>query len=101
MLYGLTEQPCYNTYVKGIMRLVEKRTGIPSFGFATNGINISKLESYLLNGKFFSARFYVEVQHHLESKALQYALAELKFFSEEYQVLGCYPAHNYRHKKQS
>lgn len=70
-------------------------------GFATNGINISKLESYLLNGKFFSARFYIEVERHIESKALQYALAELKFFSEEYQILGCYKAHSYRRQKQS
>ena len=68
-------------------------------GFATNGINISKLESYLLNGKFFSARFYVEVEQHLASKSLQYALAELKFFSEEYQILGCYKAHAYRNGK--
>ena len=67
-------------------------------GFATNGVNISKLESYLLNGKFFSAQFYVEVEQHLESTALQYALAELKFFSEEYHVLGCYLAHSYRHQ---
>lgn len=69
-------------------------------GFATNGINISKLESYLLNGKFFSARFYIEVEQHINSRALQYALAELKFFSEEYQILGCYQAHPYRHPKQ-
>ena len=65
-------------------------------GFATNGINISKLESYLLNGKFFSAQFYIEVEKHLQSKALQYAMAELKFFSEEYQILGCYKADPYR-----
>ncbi|MBQ8480927.1 MAG: prephenate dehydratase [Alphaproteobacteria bacterium] len=65
-------------------------------GFATNGINISKLESYLLNGKFFSAQFYIEVEQHINSKALQYALSELKFFSEEYQILGCYKAHEYR-----
>ena len=65
-------------------------------GFATNGINISKLESYLLNGKFFSAQFYIEVEQHINSKALQYALSELKFFSENYQILGCYPAHKYR-----
>lgn len=65
-------------------------------GFATNGINISKLESYLINGKFFSAQFYIEVEQHLKSKALQYALAELKFFSEDYQILGCYKAHPYR-----
>ena len=68
-------------------------------GFATNGINISKLESYLLNGKFFSAQFYIEVEQHINSKALQYALAELNFFSEEYQILGCYPAHPYRYSK--
>jgi len=65
-------------------------------GFATNGINISKLESYLKNGKFFSAQFYIEVEQHIHSRALQYALSELKFFSEEYQILGCYPAHEYR-----
>ncbi len=65
-------------------------------GFATNGINISKLESYLLGGKFFSAQFYIEVEQHIHSRALQYALSELKFFSENYQILGCYPAHEYR-----
>lgn len=65
-------------------------------GFATNGINISKIESYLKNGKFFSAQFYIEVEQHIHSRALQYALSELKFFSEEYQILGCYPAHEYR-----
>ncbi len=65
-------------------------------GFATNGINISKLESYLINGKFFSAQFYIEVEQHIHSRNLQYALSELKFFSEEYQILGCYPAHEYR-----
>ena len=68
-------------------------------GFATNGINISKLESYLLNGKFFSAQFYIEVERHIQSKALQYALSELKFFTEEYQILGCYRAHKYRKTK--
>lgn len=68
-------------------------------GFATNGINISKIESYLINGKFFSAQFYIEVEQHLNSKSLQYALSELKFFSEEYQILGCYPAHKYRNSK--
>ncbi len=65
-------------------------------GFATNGINISKLESYLINGKFFSAQFYIEVEQHVHSRALQYALSELKFFSEDYRILGCYPASEYR-----
>lgn len=65
-------------------------------GFATNGINISKLESYLLNGHFFSAQFYIEVEQHINAKALQLALQELQFFSENYQILGCYAAHQYR-----
>ena len=68
-------------------------------GFATNGINICKLESYLLNGHFFSAQFYIEVEQHIESKALRYAMEELKFFSEEYQILGCYKANQYREHK--
>lgn len=68
-------------------------------GFATNGINICKLESYLLNGHFFSAQFYIEVEQHIESKALRYAMEELKFFSEEYQILGCYKANSYREHK--
>ena len=68
-------------------------------GFATNGINICKLESYLLNGHFFSAQFYIEVEQHVEAKALRYALEELKFFSEEFQILGCYKANQYREHK--
>ena len=68
-------------------------------GFATNNINISKLESYLLNGKFFSAQFYIEVEQHIESKSLQYALEELKFFSDDFRILGCYPAHPYRRRR--
>lgn len=51
-------------------------------GFATNGINITKLESYLLEGKFVSARFYAEIESHPSRKAFQNAFDELKFFSE-------------------
>ena len=68
-------------------------------GFATNGVNICKLESYLLNGHFFSAQFYIEVEQHVASKSLKYAMDELKFFSEEYKILGCYKAHSYRESK--
>lgn len=65
-------------------------------GFATNGINITKLESYLLEGKFISAQFYLEIEAHPESQACQNAFEELRFFSEEVQVLGSYKAHPYR-----
>lgn len=66
-------------------------------GFATNGINITKLESYLLEGKFVSAQFYAEIESHPSRKAFQNAFDELKFFSESIHVLGTYRANKYRY----
>ena len=66
-------------------------------GFATNGINITKLESYLLEGKFVSAQFYAETESHPSRKAFQNAFDELKFFSESIHVLGTYRANKYRY----
>lgn len=66
-------------------------------GFATNGINITKLESYLLEGKFVSAQFYAEIESHPDRKAFQNAFDELKFFSESIHVLGTYRANQYRY----
>ena len=66
-------------------------------GFATNGINITKLESYLLEGKFVSAQFFVEIESHPARKAFQNAFDELKFFSESIHVLGTYKADQYRY----
>ena len=66
-------------------------------GFATNGINITKLESYLLEGKFVSAQFYAEIESHPSRKAFQNAFDELKFFSESIHVLGTYKANQYRY----
>lgn len=65
-------------------------------GFATNGINITKLESYLLNGKFVSAQFYVEIEAHPAHQSFKNAFEELKFFADEVHVLGSYHAHPYR-----
>lgn len=59
-------------------------------GFATNGINMTKLESYLLDGKFVSAQFYAEIEAHPDTKAYQNAFEELKFFSDYVHVLGTY-----------
>ena len=67
-------------------------------GFATNGINITKLESYLLEGKFVSAQFYVEIEGHPARRSFKNAFEELKFFSEAIHVLGTYPAHPYRNQ---
>ena len=65
-------------------------------GFATNGINITKLESYLVGGKFVSAQFYVEIEAHPAEKSYQNAFDELNFFADAVKVLGTYPAHPYR-----
>ncbi len=65
-------------------------------GFATNGLNITKLESYLVGGRFNAAQFYLEVEGHPENRNLRLALEELGFFSREVRVLGIYPQHPYR-----
>jgi len=65
-------------------------------GFATNGVNMTKLESYMINGSFVSAQFYAEVDGHPESAPVRLALEELGFFSDEVRILGVYPAHPFR-----
>ena len=65
-------------------------------GFATNGVNMTKLESYLVGGRFLAAQFYAEVEGHPKHPNLALALEELEFFSREVTILGVYPAHPYR-----
>ncbi len=65
-------------------------------GFATNGVNMTKLESYLVGGHFTAAQFYAEVEGHPDDKSLQRAFEELDFITHEVTVLGVYPAHPYR-----
>ena len=65
-------------------------------GFATNGINMTKLESYLVGGGFVAAQFYAEVDGHPEDTSLALALEELDFYSHEVRILGVYPASPFR-----
>jgi prephenate dehydratase len=65
-------------------------------GFATNGINITKLESYLEGNKFKSASFYCEVEAHPDEIGFEHALDELRFYAADIRMLGTYPAHSYR-----
>src|SRR5687768_7473886 len=65
-------------------------------GFATNGINMTKLESYMIEGNFFATQFYADVEGHPDDRGLVFALEELSFFSKELRVLGVYPAHPFR-----
>ena len=63
-------------------------------GFATNGINLTKLESYMVGGHFSAAQFYIDAEVHQDSEAFRYALEELQFFTHEgsIKILGTYPA---------
>jgi prephenate dehydratase len=65
-------------------------------GFATNGINMTKLESYMINGAFTATQFLAEVDGHPEQPALRLAFEELAFFSDEIKILGTYPADAFR-----
>ena len=69
-------------------------------GFATNGVNITKLESYIVDASFTVAQFYAEFEGHVEHRLVKLALEELEFFSEEVSILGVYPAHPFtpRHR---
>lgn len=61
-------------------------------GFATNNMNMSKLESYMIGGKFASTQFYAEIDGHPEERGFKLAMEELSFFSETIKILGTYPA---------
>jgi prephenate dehydratase len=65
-------------------------------GFATNGVNMTKLESYMVEGQFTATQFYAEVDGHPEDPNLARALEELAFFSRELRVLGVFPSHPFR-----
>src|SRR5215813_14017192 len=65
-------------------------------GFATNGVNMTKLESYQLGGSFNATQFYADIEGHPEERLVQLALEELKFFTDRLSILGVYPAHPFR-----
>ncbi len=64
-------------------------------GFATNGLSMAKLESYV-DEKFKAARFYCDVEGHPQSQAFKLALEELHFYAKDVRILGTYPAHDFR-----
>src|SRR5215510_11338284 len=65
-------------------------------GFATNGVNMTKLESYMIEGNFFATQFYADVEGHPDDRPLRLALEELEFFSSQIKILGVYAAHPFR-----
>ncbi|MBT7512432.1 MAG: prephenate dehydratase [Rhodospirillaceae bacterium] len=67
-------------------------------GFATNGVNMTKLESYV-DEDFVAAQFYADVEGRPDQTSLKLALEELDFFTDEVHVLGTYPAHPFRQRR--
>src|ERR1700730_1413513 len=65
-------------------------------GFATNGVNMTKIESYMIEGNFFATQFYADVEGHPEDRRLVFAFEELAFYSKEMKILGVYAAHRFR-----
>ena len=65
-------------------------------GFATNGVNMTKLESYMIDGQFTATQFLADVEAHPDEPGLKQALEELQYFSEELRILGVYPAAGWR-----
>ncbi|MER5170728.1 prephenate dehydratase [Thioclava sp. GXIMD2076] len=61
-------------------------------GFATNGVNMTKLESYMVRGNFTATQFYADVEGHPEDPNLKLALEELSYFTDMMEILGVYPA---------
>ena len=65
-------------------------------GFATNGVNMTKLESYMVEGNFFATPFYADVEGHPEDRNLIFAFEELAFYSKDLRILGTYPMERIR-----
>ena len=78
--------------VKSVPSALYKALG----GFATNGVNLTKLESFIVDGDFNKAQFYIDLDGHAEDQSVKGALEELSFYTEKLKVLGVYPKHPYR-----
>jgi prephenate dehydratase len=65
-------------------------------GFATNGVNMTKLESYMVGGTFTATEFYADIEGHPEDTNVKLALEELAYFTTQVQILGVYPSDRMR-----
>ncbi len=96
------QQPTYNKEKTFITSCIFRLKSVPSAlykclgGFATNQINMTKLESFSVRNTFDQANFYLDFEGHLEEKRVQIALEELGFHTQSLDILGVYEASNYR-----
>lgn len=87
--------PCLTSFVfevRSVPAALYKALG----GFATNGVNIVKLESYIVDASFTVAQFYAEIEGHPADKSVDFALDELGYFSNKLKLLGTYPQNAFR-----
>ncbi len=90
--------PCMTTFVfqvRNVPAALYKAMG----GFATNGVNMTKLESYQIGGSFAATQFYADIEGHPAHRNVELALEELQFFSTKIKILGVYPAHPFRQQQ--
>ncbi len=66
-------------------------------GFATNGVNMTKLESYQIGGQFFATQFYADIEGHPDDPNVKLALEELEYFTTHLKILGVYPSEKRHH----
>jgi prephenate dehydratase len=84
---GTTSVTTFIFRVKSVPAALYKALGC----FATNGINLTKIESYQLDGSFLSVQFYVDVEAHVEDENLKAAFRELEHYTSHLKIIGCYP----------
>lgn len=96
----VSSEPTHCTFVfslRSVPAALYKALG----GFATNGINLTKIESYMSGDQMQAAQFYIDCEGHIEQENMQLALEELKFYclKDAVHILGCYPSSPYRQNK--
>ena len=98
------EHPEYSKDKKYITSCIFKLKSIPAAlykalgGFATNSVNLCKLESFAVKNSFDQVQFYIEIESHIENSSLQKALEELGFHTQQLDILGVYEAAKFRFK---
>ena len=99
-----SNHPEYSKDKRYITSCIFKLKSIPAAlykalgGFATNGVNLCKLESFVARNTFDQVQFYIEIESHIDDLALQKALEELGFHTSQLDILGVYEASEFRFK---
>ncbi len=99
--------PLYDPDKKYITSLLFQVKNIPSAlykvlgGFATNGINLLKIESYMGTQMLPGSQFHIDIDGHIDSDVMKLALSELVFFADDVRILGIYESHRHRETEQN